>query len=153
MQHEGMGVARRAAEHVRLRTEREAQEAEIQQPDEAERVAVAAEQVLATIALDAPHYAPKPQREDKRRRRAVVRGMSTALEVLAAARVTAERMEEQDGAPDTPVRAGDASAAAAALAEGSATEAAAGDQDDEVALPELSFEHRAHNKASIRILW
>ena len=33
MQHEGMGVARRAAEHVRLRTEREAQEAQIEQPD------------------------------------------------------------------------------------------------------------------------
>ena len=51
MQHEGMGVARRAAEHVRLRTEREAQEAQIEQPDEAERVEVAAEQVQHDLPL------------------------------------------------------------------------------------------------------
>ena len=57
MQHIGMGVPLRAAEHARLRTEREGEEAEIEQPDEAEREEVAAEQVLATIALDASHYA------------------------------------------------------------------------------------------------
>ena len=59
MQHVGMGVARRAAEHERRRAEREADEAEIDLPDEDERVAVPAHEVLATIALDSPHYAPK----------------------------------------------------------------------------------------------
>ena len=49
MQHIGMGVPLRAAEHARLRTEREAEEAAIELPDEAEREEVAAEQVLATI--------------------------------------------------------------------------------------------------------
>ena len=92
MQHVGMGVARRAAEHERRRAEREADDAEIDLPDEDERVLVAAHDVLATIALDSPHYAPKPQREDKRKRRAVVRGKkSGALEVLAGARVMAEQ--------------------------------------------------------------
>ena len=52
VQHVGMGVARRAAEHERRRAEREADDAEIDVPDEDERVAVAAHQVLATIALD-----------------------------------------------------------------------------------------------------
>ena len=108
-------------------------------------MAVAAREVLATIALDSPHYAPKPQREDKRKRRAVVRGKkSGALEVLAGARVMAEQMEEQAGVLGTAVLAGDAAdggaAAAAAFAAGSATAAGAGDDDDEVALPELSFE-------------
>ena len=143
--HIGMGVARRAAEHERRRTEREADEAEIDLPDEEERVEVVAQQVLATIALDAPQYAPKPQREAKRTRRAAVRGKSGALEVLADARVVAQRMEEQAGALGTAVLAGDAAdggaAAAAALAAGSATAAGAGDEDDEVALPELSFEY------------
>ena len=144
-QHVGMGVARRAAEHERRRAEREADEAEIDLPDEDERVAVAAREVLATIALDSPHYAPKPQREDKRKRRAVVRGKkSGALEVLAGARVMAEQMEEQAGVLGTAVLAGDAAdggaAAAAAFAAGSATAAGAGDEDDEVALPELSLE-------------
>ena len=138
-------MARRAAEHERRRAEREADEAEIDLPDEDERVAVAAREVLATIALDSPHYAPKPQREDKRKRRAVVRGKkSGALEVLAGARVMAEQMEEQAGVLGTAVLAGDAAdggaAAAAAFAAGSATAAGAGDDDDEVALPELSFE-------------
>ena len=59
-QHVGMGVARRTAEHERRRAEREADEAEIDLPDEDERVAVPAHEVLATIALDSPHYAPKP---------------------------------------------------------------------------------------------
>ena len=145
VQHVGMGVARRAAEHERRRAEREADEAEIDLPDEDERVAVAAHDVLATIALDSPHYAPKPQREDKRKRRAVVRGKkSGALEVLAGARVMAEQMEEQAGVLGTAVLAGDAAdggaAAAAAFAAGSATAAGAGDEDDEVALPELSLE-------------
>ena len=40
MQHIGMGVPLRAAEHARLRTEREGEEAEVEQPDEAERVEV-----------------------------------------------------------------------------------------------------------------
>ena len=40
VQHVGMGVARRAAEHERRRAEREADEAEIDLPDEDERVAV-----------------------------------------------------------------------------------------------------------------
>ena len=50
LQHTGMGVARRAAEHARLRTEGEADEAAFDVPDEAERVEVAVEEVLATIA-------------------------------------------------------------------------------------------------------
>ena len=65
VQHGGMGVARRAAEHERRRAEREADEAEIDLPDEDERVAVPAHEVLATIALDSPHYAPKPQRRSR----------------------------------------------------------------------------------------
>ena len=40
VQHVGMGVARRTAEHERRRAEREADEAEIDLPDEDERVAV-----------------------------------------------------------------------------------------------------------------
>ena len=64
LQHTGMGVARRAAEHARRSTEGEADEAAFDVPDEAERVEVAAEEMLATIALDAPHYAPKPKRVD-----------------------------------------------------------------------------------------
>ena len=39
-QHVGIGVARRAAEHERRRAEREADDAEIDVPDEDERVAV-----------------------------------------------------------------------------------------------------------------
>ena len=93
MQHTGMGVARRAAEHVRQRTEREAEEAASDEPDDAERVPVAAEEVLANIALDAAHYAPKPKLESKRQRRAAVRGASGALGVLSAAREMADRLE------------------------------------------------------------
>ena len=51
VQHVGMGVARRAAEHLRQHTEREAEEAASDEPDDAERVPVAAEEVLAGIAL------------------------------------------------------------------------------------------------------
>ena len=101
MQHTGMGLARRAAEHVRHRTEREVEEAAIDEPDDAERVSVAAQEVLAGIALDASHYAPKPKGESKRQRRAAVRGASGAsgaLEVLAAARAMAEEMQMEDGA-------------------------------------------------------
>ena len=97
MQHTGMGVARRAAQHARQRTEREADEAASEEPDDAERVSVAAQEVLESIALDAAHYAPKPKRESKRQRRAAVRGASGALEVLVAARAMAEQMG-QDGA-------------------------------------------------------
>ena len=63
MQHTGMGVARRAAEHVRQRAEREAEEAASDEPNDDERVPVAAEEVLESIALDAAHYAPKPKVE------------------------------------------------------------------------------------------
>ena len=47
MQHTGMGLARRAAEHVRHRTAREVEEAAIDEPDDAERVSVAPQEVLA----------------------------------------------------------------------------------------------------------
>ena len=66
MQHTGMGVARRAAEHVRQRAEREAEEAASDEPDDNERVPVAAEEGLESIALDAAHYAPKPKVKPKR---------------------------------------------------------------------------------------
>ena len=94
VQHVGMGVARRAAEHERRRAEREADEAEIDLPDEDERVAVAAHEVLATIALDSPHYAPKPQREDKRKRRAAVRGKKSERRFRGAG------WGARDGGPD-----------------------------------------------------
>ena len=58
VQHVGMGVARRAAEHERRRAEREADDAEIDVPDEDERVAVAGQHGERRVAPAAPPRGP-----------------------------------------------------------------------------------------------
>ena len=162
MEHTGVGVARRAAENERRREQRDADDVAAEQPDTVLRVCVPAHEVAAGISLDAAHYALKHTIEPKRKRRAQVRAAGGALEVLKAARASVE--SEAGGGHDALGRrlssvassgfsfaapsgmvAGSRGAGPARVAtqrgeDGGAPAMDEEDVEEEVELPELSFE-------------